>query len=224
SLREMGHEPEVFVVRRDNPVHEVLDFHGVRVERVPLARSLPLRVLHLADRVLGSPWGGPSRYLRGALALARALEARHAERPFDFVQSTNCGASGLFVRRVPGRPHLVRLSSHRGKYWEVDGLGGPVIRAMIALERYCVRRADIAYAPSAYLARLCSETGWRSDVQVVRPPAVLEAKPAPALLPRLPERYLLHFGQIGRRKGSEVLARALPIAWRQEPGLHMIWA
>jgi len=40
----------------------------------------------------------------------------------------------------------------------------------------------------------------------------------------VPERYLVHFGLLGRRKGTDIVAEALPLAWRDEPGIRMVWA
>jgi glycosyltransferase involved in cell wall biosynthesis len=118
----------------------------------------------------------------------------------------------------------VRLSSHRGLWWRTDGIDGSGAKLMIALERACVRRANLAYAPSRFVADECRASGWRSDVRVIRPPWFNENVPATASLSGLPSKYLLHFGQIGERKGSDALAAALPLAWREEPELCMIWA
>ncbi len=224
-LKEMGHEPEIFVRRAGTNVSDVINHDGVRVEHVAVATNRAMRLLGKIDRRLfSSPWGGSMDYLGTALGLARALERRHDEKPFDFVQSTNCGASGLFVRNLPNRPHLIRLSSHRELWWKTDKRFGLGLRVMIWMERRCVCRSDIAYAPSRFLADYCRQSGWREDVHVVRPPMFLEAQPNYALSKDLPSKYLIHFGQIGPRKGSEVLAKALPLAWQQEPDLKMIWA
>lgn len=94
---------------------------------------------------------------------------------------------------------------------------------MVALERACVRGAEIAYAPSRYLADYCRESGWRDDVRVLRPPIFVETEAGSEPPPGMPDRYLLHFGQIGVRKGSDVVARALVHAWREAPELKMIW-
>jgi glycosyltransferase involved in cell wall biosynthesis len=115
------------------------------------------------------------------------------------------------------------LSSHRALWFDVDGQTSFGAKVMIWLERACVRRADIAYAPSRFVANYCRRS-WRKDVQVVRPPMLLECQPAETLMPRLPERYLIHFGQIGKRKGSDVLAKALNHIWQTEPDFKMIWA
>jgi glycosyltransferase involved in cell wall biosynthesis len=79
------------------------------------------------------------------------------------------------------------------------------------------------YAPSRFVA---GDYGRRFgvEVQVVRPPLFLDARPgsAPAIV--LPPRYLMYFGYIGRIKGTDVLARALARAWEVAPDLRMVWA
>ncbi|MEZ4866319.1 MAG: glycosyltransferase family 4 protein [Caldilineaceae bacterium] len=221
-LCEQGHQPEVFVTSSNQPA--VIDYNGVRVERVPRSRNILLRYARAYSKTyMKAPWGGPVDYLMVALALSQAFEKRHAVAPFDFVQSTNCAATGLFVRRLPNRPHLIRLSSHRGLWFATDGQNGLNARMMSWLESICAKRANIAYAPSQFLATYCQKSYHRT-VEVVRPPIFIEAEADTEIPAHLPKRYLLHFGQIGPRKGSDVLAKALCTVWEQVPDLKMIWA
>ncbi len=224
ALRNIGHTPEVFVISNAKP--SVIDFRGIRVQRVPLSQNLALKVVSRITKksiTKNAPWGGPEAYLSYALALSHALEKRHSEQPFDFVQSTNCHASGLLIRSLPNRPHLIRLSSKRDLWFEVDGRDGFGTKLMSYLERESVRRADIAYAPSKFIADCCYGE-WRDDVQVIRPPVFIETESSNESIPYLPKRYLIHFGQIGSRKGSDVLAQALCKVWQEEPNVKMVWA
>ena len=225
TLKRLGHEPEVFVGRLDDDIPDIAEHDGVRVEYAAVSRSLALRgLIFLERRLLRSPLRGSTGYLATAFNLARALERRHAEKPFDFIQSADCRATGLFVRRMRNRPHLVRLSAHRGLWWSLDGENSTGAQFMAALERACVRRADIAYSPSRFVAECCRRTGWRHDVQVVRPPVFLETEPASQLPPGVPARYLFHFGQIGVRKGSRLIASACRIVCGKAPDFRMVWA
>jgi glycosyltransferase involved in cell wall biosynthesis len=61
-------------------------------------------------------------------------------------------------------------------------------------------------------------------VGVVRPPFFFETETVERVACRLPKRYLFHFGNIGRVKGSDVVANALCLAWREEPDLTIVWA
>lgn len=223
TLKDLGHEPEVFVIGQPNPA--VINFHGIRVERVAPANSRWLHILKkLQHRFLPSPWGGPAGYLSFSLALAEAFKRRHQEAPFHFVQSANCSAVGLFLPSYANCPHLIRLSSKRSLWFQADGrFHQQGAKAMAWLERAALRKADIAYAPSAFVAKSCQGT-WRDDVNVLRPPVFIETQ-ADGLVPDgLPQRYLIHFGQIGPRKGSDLVAQALCHLWQQESDFKMLWA
>lgn len=225
TLRELGHQPEIFVSRKYPETPTVVDFNGVRVEHVEVIRNRAYWWFRRFDqKFLHSPWGGPAEYIGTALALSRALEQRHMVAPFDLVQSSNCGASGLLVRRKRGRRHIARFSSVRDLTFAVDGLlNGWGARAIIWLEWAAVNRADLIYAPSQFIA----DYYWRekkANVRVLRPPVFLEVAPAAEVSIPLPPRYLIHFGSIGDLKGSDVLAAALPIVWQEASDLQMIWA
>lgn len=225
ALSEAGHTPEVFVRRISDGLPNVVDYQGVRVELVPLEPIRPFRWLwKFENRWLHPPWRGASGYLSTALGLARALERRESEQPFDVVHTTNCSASGLFVQKKKGRLHVVRLSSHRALWWKTDGEYRAAHRLMAFLERLAIRRADVAYAPSRFVADYCRRTGWRRDVQVVRPPAFLQVEPAAVIPDDVPDRYLIHFGQVRPVKGSDLVFDALRLAWREEPNLKLVVA
>jgi glycosyltransferase involved in cell wall biosynthesis len=223
SLRDAGHEPEVFVLSGEAP--GVLEHAGVRVERVRRADR------HAAVRVLGRalPWLGQSRLLpalhivSGALALARALDRRAAERAFDAVQSADYRAPGLCVRRQPGRPHLVRCSSASDLTARADGDRSLARWLEAWLERAAIRHADVAYAPSRFVASHLAERIGR-ELAVLRPPAFLETKPALRAPQGLPPRFLLHVGKPGALKGTQLLAAALPKLWAQEPSFTLAFA
>jgi glycosyltransferase involved in cell wall biosynthesis len=61
-------------------------------------------------------------------------------------------------------------------------------------------------------------------VEVIRPPFFLETEAQNLEGVTLPPRYLFHFGNINRVKGSDVLAEALEIVWKESPDLKMVWA
>jgi glycosyltransferase involved in cell wall biosynthesis len=177
SLKESGHIPEVFVISSEKP--EVIDFNGIRVNRVSKKKNFFLGIVSVISKTLrlerGTVWGGPAAYLTYAYSLSKAFKRRHKEYPFDFVQSTNCHASGYFIPKMSDCTHLVRISSKRDLWFRLDGrqfsLG---TRLMCRLERKSIRKADIAYAPSNFIAKKCKDDGWRGDVLVLRPPAFIE--------------------------------------------------
>jgi glycosyltransferase involved in cell wall biosynthesis len=221
ALTAHGVEAEVFVPSLSSGV---VDHHGIRVERVPRSRSIPARAL---VRSLGMMVGQRSDVvieLMNARRLAQALDRRHAERPFDLVQSSNHRLTGAFVRRAPGRRRVIRVSTSRRLYDDAYGIGHALMsRSIESLDVRALRRADLAYAPSRFLADYFNDR-YGTDLKVLRPPAELGGAPAEVAPVGLPERYLLHFGALGLRKGTEAVARALPLAWRREPELRMVWA
>jgi glycogen(starch) synthase len=161
--------------------------------------------------------------ISGALGLARALETRHAEKPFDAVQSADYRAAGLCVPRRAGRPHLVRCSSASDLWARADRDRSLSRRLETRLEGAAIRRAEIAYAPSRFVARHVGGR-LRRRIEVVRPPAFLEAKPAERPGFALPPRFLIHVGKPSRSKGTGLIASLLPRIWREEPAFTLVLA
>lgn len=226
TLCEMNHHVEMFVTSQHPP--ETFDFDGVTVHRIAAdaGRGLPGR---LVRRVAG--WRGVRRLgldrigdmLAGAKALASALRRRAETQHFDFVQSADFMASGLFLRRAGVRPHLARCSSASELVSAVDGDRSLFARWHDRLRRATLRKADLCYAPSRYVAEHYQQR-FGLDMAVLRPPAMLEAEPAAQPPCPLPPRFLVHFGLLRSYKGTGVLADALPLVWQQEPDFRMIWA
>lgn len=223
ALLDAGHEPEVFVLSAHAPA--TFEHAGVRVERVRRADRHPaIRVARRGLSMLGLARLQPTVHLiAGALALARALAARDAERAFDSVQSADYFAVGLFVSRRAGRPQLVRCSSSSDLWARSDGDERWVRRLEAWLERVSIRRADVAYAPSRFVAEHLSRRVGR-ELRVLRPPAFLESKPAAEPPRGLPARFVLHVSKPLGAKGMHVLAAALPRVWAQDPTFSLVIA
>ena len=224
TLVSLGHHVEVFTISQE--VSEVVEFHGVRVQRVqaPAARwweklcALPgrlwsrLRLRRAFD------------VHREASALATALEQRHRESPFDLVQSSDYRLAGMCIMTRPHRKHIVRCSLTENiidQAWNT----GPRLDNLWngRRERRWLRSVDHVYAPSRFLADY-QQSHHGVSVGVVRPPFFFETITTEPVAAHLPERYLFHFGNIGRAKGSDVVAAALTLAWQEEPDLTMVWA
>ncbi len=227
ALKNIGHIPEIFVTTQE-PTSSIIQFKGIRVERIAFSQSINLPtqyILRFSRRLpifKDAPWSIEG-YIKVALSLANSFKKRHQENPFNFIQSTNCHATGLLIKHLPNCPHLIRLSSKRDLWFEVDEHLGLGCSLLSYLEKLSLRHADIAYAPSEYLANACQDN-WRKDVKVVRPPLFIDTEPSSELPPNLPERYFIHFGQLGKRKGSDILAKALCLVWQKEPQFKMVWA
>jgi asparagine synthase (glutamine-hydrolysing) len=223
TLRDMGHEPEVFTLAEKEP--GVIYHNNVRIERVARrdARLIHwLRRLSSLHRNLNI--GGSLHDLGGALSLAYALVNRDREKPFDFVHCSDYGLTSLFVKKRTDRPVLVRCSWARDLFTSVDGSTLTLDNWLINfLERLSIRRATLAYAPSLFVAKHMWQK-HKIKLSVLRPPFFLEQQPTEQIPDELPTRYLIHFGLLGKRKGTDVLAKALPMVWQVEPDLMMVWA
>jgi glycosyltransferase involved in cell wall biosynthesis len=223
-LTESGHEAEVFVSSRHPS--EKLAYDGISVYRVNWEESRPvIRKLFYFWKRVGrlQGWHSVIEWMLQAKALAAALERRHSEAPIALVQSSDLLAVGLLVSRRRDRIHVVRCSSAADLYNKVDGATSKQEWWRSYLERLSIRRANLSYAPSRYIAEYFINTHG-INVHVIRPPRHLEIKSlSPPTVP-VPSRFFFHFGQLTERKGTDLLAHALPLAWKTVPDLSMVWS
>lgn len=223
ALLEHGHRPEIITLTRADsglthhrgvPVHRVhapLPTHPIwkRVARLSHYTGLAIEI---------------GTEIAGAYALASRLAAIEGTEPFDAVQCADFGFTGLFVPHRAWRTHVIRCSWSGELYLRTDGGALPIKAPLLGLlERRCIRRADRAYAPSRYLADYFQRQ-HRLTLEVVRPPLKSLQQPDAAVPAGVPERYLLHFGQLRHRKGTDTVAAALPMVWAAAPDFTMVWA
>ena len=222
ALKLLGHDPEVFVRSRAVPAQYELE--GIHVERVRPYENIPLRILRRSrlEKYFKMPQTLSS--LRHNLGMARAVAKREKEKPFDFIHSSDCAFPAFFVKKMRQRPLVVRCSWAR-ELWIKADRSRKAFDMEIAgrMGKMLIRRADFAYAPSEFVAKYYTEKEGIS-MKTLRPPFLLDAEPSPLLPFMLPKRFLLHFGALGPIKGTDVLAEALPIVWREEPDFTMVWA
>jgi glycogen synthase len=219
-LTEFGHETEVFTLSQN--ASETISDNGVQIHCVNWQRNHPfLRGAIKLARVRSCQRA--LVLVVQARALAVALDRRHSIAPFDLVQSADYFAVGLLVGRHVGRFHVVRCSSAADLYSNFDQTSSLTEFWRGYLERLAMRRADIAYAPSRYIAEHFKEV-HNIDVKVLRPPGYLDITNLSEPTISLPRRFFLHFGQLTERKGTDLLAKALPLAWSEAPDLTMVWS
>lgn len=223
SLQEFGHEPEVFVLTEGKS--EVITYDSVCVHRVGHDRKPRLlrQMIEIGRRRLPALGWNSAGGLLDAYRLARAFEKRHDLLPFELVQSTNLQAAGLFVSKRCGRTHVIRCSESLALYSQFhhNRLRVPIVGTY--LEKLAMRRADLIYAPSQWLADYFKNV-IEKDVFVVRPPMHVGSTSRLPVSFDLPERFFIHFGMLGERKGSSLLAKALTLAWESAPDLTMVWS
>ena len=90
-------------------------------------------------------------------------------------------------------------------------------------EHKLLNEADLVYSPSEHAAAYYRRK-IGIDAHIIRPPFEVGTDQSCVTYDGLPDRFLLHIGNIDRVKGSDVLANALVVAWRFEPELQMVWA
>lgn len=224
TLIKLGHKPIVFTLTEDRT--ETLEFERIHVERVKLPKESSFQYLNkfISSGLSLIQINDLVGYLCGARLLARAFYEQDREKPFDFLHSSDYGLSGLFIRRQRNRPHLVRCSWAGDLFIQVDGKFHLLNSKLYCLfERYCIRKADVAYAPSEFVSNYFRKQ-HRLPVRVLRPPFMMDIEPSKDLPWELPRRFLMYFGAINQRKGTDVLAKALPLVWQEEPEFTMVWA
>jgi glycosyltransferase involved in cell wall biosynthesis len=221
-LTAAGHGVEIFLPV-DGPSAS-RTWNGCLVHHVSSRRSLPGRAVNRLLRLAGFAHLNFHRYLLAqARAVADAVERRHAAAAFDVVQSADHRGIGLALAARPDRLLVVRCSAAMDLYMRCDGRIDRMADIQIAMEQATVARADFAFAPSRLIARHYSAKLGR-PVATLRPPVYAEVPAADTPPIGLPPRYLLHFaGQLMPRKGTDLIAAALPQALLQAPDLTMLW-
>lgn len=194
---------------------------GVAVHHVPGDGATPFDGLDLPNQVR---W-----HLRSAWLLADALASSPAPTP-EVVQVPNFGVSGLFVDVCA--PMIMRFSSHAATWHAASGARRDA-RTVLGeiLQRRAIDRATAHYAPSRFVAKLVfEETGI--PVDVIRPPAPTsmvgrsewESEYAEATAGDVP--YVVHAGQLGRAKGTDLVVAAAEMLLheRSDIGFHFCGA
>lgn len=222
-LREAGHRAEIVTLSRAKT--ETIDYRGVPVHRVQRshADTAIWRAFVKSCKNLGLPFEYSTDMLIGAWLLARRFRELDQAGPYDVVQSSDYGFAGLFVPRRSGRRHVIRCSWVGDLFMDSDhAYPAFTVRSVGVLERRCLRKADCSYAPSRFVAAYYRDH-FGLPMQVLRPP--LAALPELGTPPStLPPKFLLHFGLLCERKGTDVVAAALPEVWSHVPDFQMVWA
>ena len=197
---------EVLVVTRGSSVSYEDD--GVQVERLE-RRWLPNQV---AERML---------------AYRRVAAAARRFRP-DVVQAAEWEAEAWWVARRTSIPVVTRLATPT---YMLDLLNFGQLRPQTAfvrrVERDQARRSAIVFAPTLAIADRVS-ADWRlpsGAVEIVPNPVEIDevVRAGRTELPlELPSRFLVFIGRLERRKGIEVLGRALARVLAEQPDLHAL--
>ncbi len=220
SLHDLGHRPEVFTISHENGT--------VKDGEIPVHRVARCQKTFQAMTKLPFLWryNDLALLLANAWSLASRLRQRHAELPFDVVQTANYRACGLFTALRPVAPVVTRVSSYEPMWreayaWPITGPQRLIERAEI---RQC-RSSTAIYAPSRLIADVLSRKE-RIPTRVLAPPYDLESFDAKVgcckASPR-PHPYMLFFGTIGRMKGCDRLAEILSELLLRNPEMRFLF-
>ena len=224
-LAEAGHEVDIFVPIGPEQafLDSEMDWYGCRLHHVRAQRSLLRRAATRMLSLIGLGHLAKKRYwMSRAQIVSEAVEQVHAKAPFDVVHCTDSYGIGLGIALRPGRLKVVRCSAPMDLYMACDGLNDRQAQIHFALEAAGIQKADFAFAPCQLTARHYSRKLGR-DVALVPTPIYLDV-PAIGEPPQgTPPRYLLHFANdLMRRKGTDLVLAALPLALRQAPDLTVL--
>lgn len=222
SLVRAGADVEVFTQSLGRPLCERMD--GVRVHGcVPRWHGLGFR--------RGGPLGGMSPRSLGSFALAlarelaRCFDERHAEKPFDVVESHEHLGVGAFVKGGRRRPR--RIVRYHTAYDLLVGRGlepWPRSRMIRWLEGRALRAAEIRIAPSAFIER-------ETRRHFRRVPRAEESIPLSCRFPPIDvgrlvekERLVLFVGRLQERKQPLLAARAFASVADRGPEWRLAFA
>jgi glycosyltransferase involved in cell wall biosynthesis len=162
-------------------------------------------------------------HLRVSMAALRTLQVLHAAAPLDTIEFADVGGEGYFTlaaRRASGdfagvtlavRLHLCDHIVRSLNRWTWENRWFATVRAM---ERFCLRHADVLLAPSQLVANWCteSEPAASSRIRLLRYPFSPDLMHAAAAAYSAPESTtrprVLYTGRLEHRKGVETLVRA----------------
>jgi glycosyltransferase involved in cell wall biosynthesis len=160
-------------------------------------------------------------------AFSSYLELRRLHLDIDVVEAPDWMAEGLAVALRGAHPLVAHLhtpllivgrENPTSYEWSRDG------RLAASVERFAVRKADLATSPSHLLAEDLAREGWLDhlDLRVIRYPIdvrMWSATPSP----KAARQRVLAVGRLEARKAPEVLVRAAALLSPELPELEVIF-
>jgi glycogen(starch) synthase len=196
---------EVLVVSRGNG--EAYEDEGVEVARLD-HRWLPH---HAAERLFAN----------------RTIAARARRFRPDVVQAAEWEAEAWWIARFGPAPLVTRLATPTYMLDRLNHGGERDETALVRrLERDQARRSAAVFAPTRAIADEVAAEWELAAVDVIPNPVDVDEVrrlAAGARPPDLPERFLVFFGRMEKRKGIEALGRALPAVLGERPQLHAVF-
>ena len=221
-LADHGHEVTVYMqARRAETIEEKPNLRLVTVTPKP---CLHWRLRPWVAR-LPSFWGGLLWHWEINAALSdRIMDDYHNGRIEVLLANRGVTAPGLMIRRR--LPTVVRVQHSMPRALKVEHQRVKLADCILHFrERRAIRRADVAYCPSALVAGYVGRETKRS-ISVIRTPmfATVEARAWPDVAEKfhLPDRYMVYWGSILFCKGVDLIAESLPRFFEQVPDMAFV--
>jgi glycogen(starch) synthase len=167
----------------------------------------------------------PATAFRLEGAFSSYLELRNLGLDIDLVEAPDWMAEGLAISLLGAHPTIVHLhtpllivgrENPTSYEWSRDG------RLAASVERFAVRRADLATSPSHLLAEDLAREGWLDhlELRVIRYP--VDVGPWSSVpSPEAARQRVLAVGRLEARKAPEVLVRAAALLSPELPDLEV---
>ena len=209
ALAKAGHEVHVFSERQGDLCGEqVVD--GVHVHRLPKSRLKPweARILHRAWRV-----------------------SREIDRlgPFDVIQACEWEAEATICALRRHAPVITRIATPLYLVAALNSAPASARRRLVVvewLERWQAQHSTLVFAPSQAMADVVARDWGLDRRKIAVVPTGIGAPKLNGSAPALhsPGRpYVLHFGRLEIRKGTQVWLDALPEVLARYPDLRAVF-
>lgn len=211
GLIQSGHAVSIIAAKYSSAVPELEMDGAVEVHRL----DYPVyRLLH--HRPIIRHYIRTIEHALYSRKVAEKIDLIAAEQPVDLVEFAEINAEGFaYLRRAKRRPVVIRCHTpsfllaqyHRSEEMAYD------LRFISAMERFCIRKAELVTAPSKDLAvRIETLCGFSEGT--VRP--VPNPVRTDAFTPSAEQKSdrqgftILHVGRLDRVKGIDVILQAIP--------------
>jgi len=220
ALTDLGHEVTTLCWADRT---ERISFFGTPLFR--LSRRLPLWA-RVIDKL--------TKRLFGALLLSRVMSRRtwnkfrelHRQQPFDVVMAASSAGVSYDTAKRSSVPVVVRLSQYQPDWTALDGTHTVGWLLRDRFEVRTLRLADAIWTKSDYMARVLRKKAGLI-AEAIEPPFTVdvdridESIVDEAGLRDVP--YFLCLGPLGRRKGSDIIAKAAPRVLESYPDAFLVF-
>lgn len=222
-LAKAGHSATVIALRGDASTGESLDDEGVQVHYV-----VPSNLHWYIYRIprLGAVLALALREIEYSRVAFRAIQALHAQQPFDLIEGTETGANGL--SKLDTRlPLLIRLHGEQYTFRKYTS-GLPLtngVKLARHVQRSAIRSAQMLISPSrAHASEIAGEFAPQ-QLPITVIPNCVELEPS---LPTISEPgrglNVLYVGRLEKGKGLVDLLLAARLVLHDIPEVKLILA